>query len=122
MPEPLRNSRIGLYECSIDEGKVAKGRYIRGDYVGVFTWADLISKIIPDLEQNDRIRGFTYPILVISWRLRGDDPSKGSLGISRRSNPQPRRRKIPRTERWEAVIDDSGLATRVVGQKLVDPL
>ena len=119
MPRPLRNSRLGFYECGIADGVVTKGKYIRGDYIGVFNWDDLVSKIIPDLRQNNRLRGFVYPFLVTSWQLRGSDPSKARLGISRGSLPQPRRKKITATERWEAIIDHSGQAIKVEGRRVV---
>ncbi|MCH8185418.1 MAG: hypothetical protein IH862_04880, partial [Chloroflexi bacterium] len=104
---------------------VAKGdkRSIYGDYIGVFNWDEFKSKIIPDLKKNNRLRGSEFPVLMISWRLRGRDPSKGPLAITRRSFPQPPRRKIPETEQWEAVIeviDDSWRVTRVEGRRLVD--
>jgi hypothetical protein len=119
MSQPLQNSRIGIYECTVVDSCVSKGRYIRGDYIGVFTWESLVSKIVPDIIENNRLKGSRYPILITSWQLGGGDPSKGSLGISRRGFPQPRRKRIPKTEHWEAVIDHSGLATRVEGRRLV---
>ena len=119
MPRPLRNSRLGYYECSISDGVVTKGKYIRGDYVGVFNWDALVSEIIPDLRWNNRLMASEYPILVVSWQLRGSDPSRGTLGISRASFPRPRRYKIKATERWEAVIDHLNQAMRVEGERVV---
>lgn len=121
MPKPLRNRRIGIYRCGIVNGMVSKGRRLRGDYVGVFNWDDLISRIIPDLRDNTRVGISDYPVPIASWQLRGTDPSKGVLGISRKSSPQPRREKIPETERWEAVVYDTGRALRVEGRKVVGP-
>ncbi len=75
MPKPLKDSRIGVYKCTIVNGFVSKGDYIRGDYIGVFTWDDLVSRIIPDLRQN-RLKGSEYPVLITSWRLQEGDLSK----------------------------------------------
>lgn len=138
MSRPLKNSRIGVYKCSIVNGFVSKvkGGRIRGDYIGVFTWDDLISRIIPDLRQN-RLKGSEYPVLVTSWRLQKGDPSKplpitvprnrltvkaaGGLRNFKRMVGMPvRRKKDPRTETWEAVVYDTGRAIKVVGQRLVE--
>ena len=119
MPGSLRNSRLGFYTCSIADGVVTKGKHLRGDYVGVFNWNDLVSKIIPDLIEYRRIDTSDYPVLLVSWQLRGTDLSKGPLGISRGSFTQPRRKKIPGTERWEAVIDHLGQAMRVERERVV---
>jgi hypothetical protein len=122
MPKPLKNSRFGVYECSIAGGLVTKGNYRYGNYGGVINWDEFIYKIIPDIKQNDRLRDCQFPVLITSWTLRGSDPSRGPLGISRRSFPQPPRRKIPETELWEAVIeviDHSWRVTKVAGQRLV---
>ena len=120
MADSLRNSRIGIYECSVVEGRVIKGEYIRSDYIGVFSWDALVSRILPDLKQNNRLRGHQLPVLIASWQLLGSDPSKGTLGISRRSFPQTRRRKVPGSERWEAIIDTSWHAIRVEAERLVE--
>lgn len=118
MAQPLKNSRIGVYECGMAGGLVTKGRYLWGDYVGVFSWDALISRIVPDLKGNSRLRDAQFPVLITSWQLRGHDASKGVLGISRRISPQPRRKKIQGTERWEAVIDSSWRVTKVEGRRL----
>ena len=125
MPKPLKNSRIGIYECGIAGGVVTERdkHSIYGAYIGASTWAEFKSEIIPDLKKYNRLRDSEFPVLITSWRLRGSDPSKGPLGITRRSFPQPPRRKIPETEQWEAVIeviDDSWRVTRVEGRRLVD--
>ncbi|MCI0439260.1 MAG: hypothetical protein L0177_09040 [Chloroflexi bacterium] len=120
MPRSLRNSRIGFYECSIGPNKaISKGKYIRGCYVGVFNWDDLISKIIPDLMENKRIPVDKYPVLIISWQLRGGDPSSLGIPISRRPIPPARRKRIAASEHWEAVVYQTGLAVRVEGDRLV---
>ena len=138
MPKPLKDSRIGIYKCSIVNGFVSKvkGGYVRGDYIGVFTWDDLVSRIIPDLRQN-RLKGSEYPILITSWRLQEGDPSKplpmpvpsqkltvksagGVRGLKRILGLPVRRKKNPRTETWEAVVYDTGQAIKVIGKKLVD--
>lgn len=137
MPRPLRDSRIGVYECNIVDRSIIKGSYICGDYIGVFTWDYLISAVIPDLRQKKTARWpFQYPVLIASWRLQQGDPAKplpipvshGKLNISRvglakakRMVGLPvRRKKNPRTETWEAVVDESGCAIRVVGRRLAD--
>jgi len=136
MPRLLKNSRIGVYECSIANGCVTKGRYICGYYIGMFTWDHFISEIIPDLRQY-RLTGSEYPILITSWRLQEGDPSKpipmpvlpqkltiksaGGLRNSKKMLGLPvRRKKNPSTETWEAVVDHTGRVIKVVGQRLAD--
>ena len=137
MPKPLKNSRIGVYKCTIVNGLVSKGDPIRYDYIGVFTWDGLVSRIIPDLIRQNRLKGSEYPILITSWRLQEGDPSKplpmpvppqkltvksagGVRNLKRIVGLPVRRKKNPRTETWEAVVDDTGRAIKVIGQKLVD--
>ncbi len=136
MPKPRKNSRIGVYKCTIVNGFVSKGEYIRGDYIGVFTWDDLISRIIPDLRQY-RLEISQYPVLITSWRLQQGDPSKpmpmpaphqklngksagGLRNLKRMLGLPIRRKKNPGTETWEAVVYDTGQAIKVIGNKLVD--
>jgi hypothetical protein len=135
MPKPPKDSRIGVYKCTIVNGFVSKGDYIRGDYIGVFTWDDLVYRIIPDLRQY-RLRGSEYPVLITSWRLREGDPPKpipipaphqklnvksvGVRDLKRMFGLPVRRKKDPRSETWEAVVYATGRAVKVVGQKLVD--
>jgi hypothetical protein len=135
MPKKLRNSRYGVYECDITEGLITKGRYITGDYIGVFTWDDLITEIIPDIREAKQAGWvFEYPVLVASWRLQTSGPpnplstpvGEGKLTISRaglqnvkRMLGLPlRRHKDPRTETWEAVVDASDRAIKVVGRQV----
>ncbi len=134
MPKPLKNSRIGVYECTITNGAVSKGKPIRYDYKGVFTWDDLISNIIPDLRQNCRLEISQYPVLITFWRLQKGNPPKpksgaqatktnGSLtlyALRRQFGIPLRRTKDPQSETWEAVVYDTGRAIKVIGQKLVD--
>ena len=134
MPKPLKNSRIGVYKCTVVNGFVSKGEYIRGNYIGVFTWDDLISRIIPDLRQY-RLEISQYPVLITSWRLQQGDPSKSMPDPSQKLTAKSaggvrnmkkmlgwpiRRKKDPRTESWEAVVYDTGQAIKVIGKKLVD--
>jgi hypothetical protein len=117
----LRNSRIGVYECSISaNGIVTKGRYIRGDYISVFNWDNFNEKILPDYLRNNRLRGATFPVLVASWQLEGTDPSKGVLGLSRKSlNLAPRKKRLG-SEQWEAVIDSFGNSYMVKGKTAIE--
>lgn len=138
MPKPLKDSRIGVYKCTIANGFVSKvkGGYIRGDYIGVFTWDDLISRIIPDLRQY-RLEISQYPVLITSWRLQQGAPSKpmpmpaphqklngksagGLRNLKRMLGMPVRCKKDPRTETWEAVVDSTGRAVKVVGQRLIE--
>ncbi len=136
MPKPLKNSRIGVYKCTMVNGFVSRGEYIRGNYIGVFTWDDLVSRIIPDLRQN-RLKGSEYPVLITSWRLQEGNLSKplpmtvprnrltvkaagGLRNLKRMVGMPVRRKKDPRTETWEAVVDGTGRAIKVVGQRLIE--
>ncbi len=134
MPRPLKDSRIGIYECTITNGLVSKDKPIRYDYKGVFTWDDLISNIIPDLRQNRRLQISQYPVLITSWRLQKGDLSKpkpgaqttktnGSLtvyALRRQVGIPLKRKKDPRSETWEAVVYETGRAVKIRGHKLMD--
>lgn len=117
-------------------GFVSKGEYIRGDYIGIFTWDDLISRIIPDLRQY-RLEISQYPVLIASWRLQQGDPPKpmpmpvlqqkltvksaGGVREAKRIIGMPiRRKKDPHTEIWVAVVDSTGRAFKVVGQRIIE--
>ena len=121
MTSRIRNSRIGMYECDISpDGTIKKGHYIRGDYIGVFNWDDLVNKIIPDVIDNDRIPRDKYPVLIASWQLRGSRPSRSvPFAISVIGMNYPRRKKIEDTQQWEAVLYISGEVQRVEGHRLV---
>lgn len=136
MSKPLKDSRIGVYQCTIVNGLVSKGEYIRGYYIGVFTWDQLISNIIPDLKQY-RLKGFEYPILITSWMLQEGAPteplprlvpsrkltlkSAGGVRAMKKILGLPvSRKKNPRTETWEAVVYDTSHAVKVIGKKLVE--
>lgn len=130
MSEPLKNSRIGVYSCTVTNGLVTKGKYIRGDYIGVFTWDDLISRIIPDLRQY-RLEVSQYPVLITSWQLQVVDrpkPARTPVGQHKLTSTglrdlkamldMPVRKKNPRTETWEAVVDSTGRAFKVIDQRI----
>ncbi len=136
MPKPLKDSRIGVYKCTIVNGLVSKGEYIRGYYIGVFKWDQLISNIIPDLKQY-RLEVSQYPVLITLYRLQhGDHPkplsiivpsqkltvkSAGGVRNAKRMLGMPvSRKKDPRTETWEAVVYDTGRVIKVVGQRLIE--
>jgi len=136
VPKPLKDSRIGVYKRTIANGFVNKGEYIRGDYIGVFTWNDLIARIIPDLKQN-RLKPSDYPVLITSWQLKPGNPSKpmpmpaprnkltvkaagGKRNLKKMLGMPVGRKKDPRTEIWEAVVDSTDRAFKVVGQRIIE--
>ena len=56
MPSQIRDARIGMYECKIHpDGRICKGRHIRGEYIGVFSWEDFLQSTVPDLFDNNRL-------------------------------------------------------------------
>ena len=121
MTNQIRDARIGMYECEIDENeRICKGRYLRGQYIGVFNWDDFLQSIVPDLFENNRLRGAKFPILIVSWQLRGSTAIfRGPLALSRRSMNPRRRKKIDATDNWEAVLFAQDCIRRVKGRKLV---
>jgi len=139
MPKTLKGSRIGIYKCTIANGFVSKDKpgYLRGEYIGVFTWDDLVSRIIPDLRKY-RLKASDYPVLITSWRLRAGAlpkslpmnvaPQKftvkamgGLRNLKKMLGMPVRRKKDPLSETWEAVVDSSDRAFKVVGQRIIEP-
>lgn len=133
MAKQLKSTRIGIYECNLDGNSILKGKWVKG-YYGLFS-NDLIDfKILPDLQEAKHAGwDFEFPVLIVSYYLgRGDLPkplprppgkltvkSAGGIIKLRRMVGIPiRRKKIPRTEVWEAVIDARGQAFKVEGHKL----
>ena len=136
MHKALRDSRIGVYESEIaDDGSVWKGNYVCGNYIGVFNRDYLLSEIIPDLRQKKQAGWpFNYPLLIATWSLQQGDPPKplpmpgssaklnmrrtGVLNVRRMLGLPIRRKKNPRTEIWQAVVDESGRARRVTAGRI----
>ena len=139
MPKPLRDSKYGVYKCTVVDGFVSKvkGGYIRGDHIGVFTWDQLIDNIIPDFIQNRRLEISQYPVLITSWRLKQGDPPKpipmpetphkltlksagGKRKAKRMLGLPLKRKKAPGSETWQAVVYSDGRAVKVIGQRLAE--
>mgnify|MGYP001564993607 CR=1 FL=1 len=121
----LKSVRMGIYECTINGASVSKGKYI-ASYYELFR-PDLVGSIIlPDLKNKKRAGlDFGFPVLVVSYYLGPGDPPKpytgpvpqGSLSIKAAGSLTnlrkilgipTRRKKIQKTECWEAVIDERG--------------
>ena len=131
--EHHKSARIGVYQCRLDGSFISKGKWIKG-YYGLFREDILHSRVIPDLVDAKRAGwDFDFPVLVVSYYLgKGDAPkplprpsgkltvqSAGGVNRLRRMVGLPvRRKKIPRTETWEAVIDAQGQVFKVQGRKL----
>jgi hypothetical protein len=136
MPKPLKDSRYGVYKGTITNGFVSRGNYVCGDYIGVFTWDQLIANIVPDLRQY-RLETSDYPVLITSWRLKAGDPPKslpenvpsqklnvkaaGGLRDLKEMIGMPlKRKKVASSEIREAVVDSTERAVKVVGQRLLE--
>lgn len=135
MAKQLKSARIGVYECHLDRSFISKGKWITG-YYGLYRDALLDSMIIPDLKDAKGAGwDFEFPLLVVSYYLGRGDSSKplprpqgkltvksagGVIKLRRMVGIPIRRKKIPETETWEAVIDSQGQAFEVVGHKLKD--
>lgn len=123
MTRQLKSARIGVYECTLNGNFVSKGKWVKG-YYGLFRDDLLDSMIIPDIKAAKRAGwNFEFPVLIVSYYLSGGDMPKplakplGKLSVKsaggvtrlRRMIGIPvRRKKIPNTETWEAVIDTQG--------------
>jgi len=135
MPKEHHKSvRIGIYQCHLQGSLISKGKWITG-YYGLFRDDILNSKIIPELQDAKRAgRDFKFPVLIVSYYLDKGDPPKplpkpsgkltvksvGGLNRLRRMIGVPvRRKKIPHTEIWQAVVDRDGQAFKVQGHKLI---
>ena len=131
--EHHKSARIGVYQCRLDGNFISKGKWVTG-YYGLFREDILHSKVIPDLQDAKRVGwDFDFPVLVVSYSLGKGDPPKplprppgkltvksaGGVNRLRRMVGVPvRRKKIPKTETWEAVIDAKGQISKVQGHKL----
>lgn len=133
MPKQPKTARIGVYECNLHGNSVSKVKWVKG-YYELYHHELLESMIIPDLRDAKRAGwDFDFPVLVVSYLLGPGDPPKplprpqspltvksaGGLTNLRRMVGIPiRRKKIAKTEAWEAVIDDHGQVFEVEGIKL----
>lgn len=117
--------RIGIYECEIrDDGVVRKGRSTEIYSYGLYSREFIKSTILPKLrEAKNAGYDFDFPVLVTSWILGKGDPPKplprpeGPLFVSkvgglrklkRMVGIPTQRKKMARSEKWEAVIDAEG--------------
>lgn len=139
MTKQLKSARIGIYECHLVGSFISKGKWVKG-YYGLLPLVELLgdnpldSRILKDLKDAKRAAwDFEFPVLIVSYSLgRGDIPkplprppgtlsvkSAGGVVALRRIVGIPiRRKKIPKTETWEALIDTQGQVFEVEGYKL----
>lgn len=133
MAKQLKSARIGIYECNLDGNFVLKRKWVKG-YYGLFSNDLIDSKILPDLQEAKHAGwDFKFPVLIVSYYLgRGvlskalpRPPGKltvksagGVIRLRRIVGIPIRRKKIPRTEVWEVVVDAQGQAFKVEGYKL----
>jgi len=133
MTRQLKSARIGIYECKLSRSFVSKGRWIKG-YYGLFRRDLIDSMIMPDLKDAKRASwDFEFPVLVVSYYLGSGDLPKplkrspklkegetamGVVTLRRMLDIPARRKKIPKTETWEAVISFQGQVFEVQGHKL----
>lgn len=139
MPKNLKSARISIYECNISGNSISKGKWVKG-YYGLLPLVQLLgdspleSAIIKDLESAKSIcNGFDFPVLVVSHYLGSGDLSKplprppgsltiksvgGLINLKRIVGIPIRRKKIPKTERWEALIDRERRVIKLEGHRL----
>jgi hypothetical protein len=137
-----KSARVGVYECRLDGSFISKGKWVKG-YYGLLPLAELLganplhARIIGDLKDAKR-RGedFEFPVLVVSYHLGSGDPPKplprppgkltvksagGLIRLRRMMGIPVRRKKIVKTETWEAVIDAEGRVLEVEDCRLKGP-
>jgi hypothetical protein len=138
--DSFKSARTTIYECSINENLILKGKWIKG-YYGILPLVQLLgdnpleSAIINDLKDKKITdNDFDYPVLVISYYLGSGNPPKpllkpqgaltiksagGLIRLKRMVSIPVRRKKIPKTEKWQAVIDKEGNVIKIEGNKLI---
>ena len=130
-----KSTRIGIYECHLEGCLISKGKWVKG-YYALFHDDLLHSTVIPDLKDAKRAGwDFEFPVLVVSYYLGSGDPARplpkpvgrlsvrssgGIIALRRMLGIPVRRKRIPHTETWEAVIDAEGRVLEVEGHRLKD--